>query len=84
MNRITVTLANEIEEALRRIQGGLIQGRKHDVSFTTTINIVLLAGIIATDEFSNETWKMIRDFLNDQRINLDLEGQTDNYINELK
>jgi len=84
MNRITVSLVSEIEDALRRIQGGLIQGRKQDISFTTTINTVLLAGIIATGEFSTETWDAVREFLDEQRVTLDLEGRTDSYINELK
>lgn len=84
MNRITVTLNDWIEEQLRGIQGGLISGRKHDVSFTTTINAVLLAGIAASGDFSEELWQTIRDFLDNEQINLDKEGLTDNFLNQLK
>lgn len=84
MNRITVTLNEVIEQQLRNIQGGLISGRKQDVSFTTTINTVLLAGILGSSEFSDKTWEQLRNFLDDEKVNLEREGLTDNYLNELK
>ncbi|MCV0392004.1 MAG: hypothetical protein K5790_01780 [Nitrosopumilus sp.] len=84
MNRITVTLNKEIEQQLRKIQGGLIAGRGEDVNFTTVINTVLLSGIIATDEFSEETWSSIRNFLDNEKETLDFEGLTDHFLNKLK
>ena len=84
MNRITVTLNEVIEQQLRNIQGGLISGRKQDVSFTTTINTVLLAGILGSSEFSDKTWALLKEFLDNEKVKLEPEGLTDNYLNELK
>ena len=84
MKRITVTLDTVIEQELRKIQGGLIAGRNQDVSFTTTVNVVLLAAMLGVDEFSEDTWVKVRKFLDDEQIELDMEGSTDNFLNQLK
>ncbi|MBI5378445.1 MAG: hypothetical protein HZA82_07470 [Thaumarchaeota archaeon] len=84
MNRLSITLNDTLEEKLRDIQGGLIRGRKADVSFTTTVNSVLLAGILASDKLDEEDWAMIRGFLDEEELNLNKEGLTDNFINRLK
>ncbi len=84
MNRLSITLNETLEEKLREIQGGLIKGRKADVSFTTTVNTVLLGGILGSDKLDEEDWTMIRDFLDKEELNLNKEGLTDNFINRLK
>jgi len=84
MSRITVTLEYDVEQALRMIQGGLISGRGHDVTYTTTINTVLVAGMIGVKDFSPKTWAAIREFLDKKHLSLNWQGMTDNYINELK
>ena len=84
MKRITVTLDTVIEQELRKIQGGLIAGRNQDVSFTTTVNVVLLAAMLGADEFSKDTWAKVRKFLDDEQIELDMEGSTDNFLKQLK
>lgn len=83
-NRLSITLDQVLEDKLRDIQGGLIQGRKADVSFTTTVNVVLLAGILASDKLDEKDWEMIRDFLDKEALNLDAEGLTDSFVNQLK
>ena len=83
MNRITISLVQELEEQLRKIQGGLIQGKKEDVSFTTTINLVLLSGILSTNNLSDDTLISIKKFMNGDIIQFDLENQIEEYINEL-
>lgn len=84
MNRLSITLNDRLEDELRNIQGGLIRGRKADVSFTTTVNAVLLAGVLASDKLDDEDWAMIRNFLDKEELNLNKEGPTDNFINRLK
>lgn len=83
-NRLSITLDRELGDILRDIQGGLIRGRKADVSFTTTVNVVLLAGVLASDKLDKDDWETIRDFLDKKGLNLDAEGLTDNFINQLK
>ncbi|MBI3639700.1 MAG: hypothetical protein HY223_05225 [Thaumarchaeota archaeon] len=84
MNRLSITLNDTLDEKLRDIQGGLIKGRKADVSFTATVNTVLLAGILASDKLDEKDWAMIRGFLDEEELNLNKEGLTDNFINRLK
>jgi len=84
MNRITVSLEGLIEQQLREIQGGLIAGRNQDVSFTTIINAVLFAAMLSVNEFSEDTWAKIRQFLDDKQVELKTEGLTDNFLNQLK
>lgn len=84
MNRLSITLNDILDEKLRDIQGGLIRGRKADVSFTTTVNVVLLGGILGSDKLDDEDWAMIRGFLDEEELNLNKEGLTDNFINRLK
>jgi hypothetical protein len=84
MSRLSITLDDKLEDELRDIQGGLIRGRKADVSFTTTVNTVLVAGILASDKLDDQDWAVIRDFLDKEELNLNKEGLTDNFINRLK
>jgi len=84
MTRLSVTLDDFLEEQLRKVQGQLIIGRKRDVSFTTTANVVLMGGILGSKYLKEKDWQHIRDFLNDKQINIDAEGLTDNYLNSLK
>ncbi|AIF84151.1 hypothetical protein NTE_02096 [Candidatus Nitrososphaera evergladensis SR1] len=84
MNRLSITLNDFLEEKLRGIQGDLIKGRKQDISFTTVVNMVLLGGILGSRYLKKDDWQAIKDFLDDQQINLDAEGLTDNYVNMTK
>ena len=83
MNRITISLTREIEGYLRNIQGGLIQNKKEDVSFTTIVNLVLFSGILSLNKLSDNDWKNIKDFMEGEKINVDPEQQIDVFINKL-
>lgn len=84
MKRLSVTLHDDIASPLRGIQGRLIEKLDKDISFTTIINAVLVGGILGANDFSEDTWTMINQFLHDEQINLDKEGLTDNFVNQVK
>lgn len=84
MQRMSVTLDDNVVKTLRGIQGRLIEKFEKDISFTTIVNTILLAGTLGSDDFSEETWAAISEFLHKEQINLDKEGLTDNFVNQLK
>ncbi|GEM_PF-2567471 len=84
MNRMSITLNDFLEDQLRDIQGRLIKELKQDMSFTTVVNLVLLGGILGSKYLKDKDWQVINAFLEDQRINIDAEGLTDNYVNSMK
>ncbi|MGQ0794823.1 MAG: hypothetical protein ACT4N5_01390 [Nitrosopumilaceae archaeon] len=84
MQRMSITLDDNIARTLRGIQGRLIEKFEKDISFTTIVNTVLLAGVIGTESFTEKTWTLLSQFLHEEQINLDKEGLTDNFVNQLK
>lgn len=77
MGRITVTLDDDIIKALRQIQGKFIADSGDEWSFTTIINMVLLGGLLGADRFRKKDWRTIYDFLEYQKLSLDLESGVD-------
>lgn len=77
MGRMTVTLDDDIMKALRKIQGKFIADSGEEWSFTTIVNMVLLGGLLGSDRFSKKVWRTILDFLEQQKLNLDLEAGVD-------
>ncbi len=78
MVRKTVTIHDKIYDSIQKIRAKLIEARVvDDLSFTSAINMVLLAGIIATKYFDDNAWKTIADFLNKEKEKLDHEALFD-------
>lgn len=84
MKRITITIDDEISTTLRKIQARLIEKFDKDISFTTIVNTVLFAGTAGSDYFDNDMWESISNYLHSEQLQLDKEGLTDNYDNQLK
>ena len=77
MARVTITLNDDIMKALRKIQGQFIAGSGDEWSFTTIVNMVLVGGLIGSKRFKSKDWTNIFDFLEDQKLDLDLEAGVD-------
>ncbi len=77
MGRITISLNDDIMRALRRIQGDFIGGSGEEWSFTTIVNMVLLGGLLGSKRFAKKDWRVIVDFLEEQKLDLDLEAGVD-------
>jgi len=84
MNRLSITLNDFLDDQLREIQGSLIKKLKRDISFTTVVNLVLLGGLLGAQHFDKKDWQTINEFLDEEQINIDKEGLTDNYVNSMK
>ena len=77
MGRMTVTLNDTLEKSLRRIQGKFIHDFEEDWSFTTIVNMVILGGLIGSKRLKKKDWEIIHDFLEDEKLSLDLEAGID-------
>jgi hypothetical protein len=77
MGRMTITLNNILEKSLRQIQGTFIHDFEKDWSFTTIVNMVILGGLIGAKKFKDEDWKIIHNFLEEEKLSLDLEAGID-------
>jgi len=87
MTRITITIDENLYKALRKIQGGFISSTGEDWSFTTIVNLIILAGIIAPEyldeELKEEFWETLRDFIKDKKIELELSGIEDKIVEKI-
>ncbi|RLI47605.1 hypothetical protein DRO69_00190 [Candidatus Bathyarchaeota archaeon] len=85
--RITITIDDYIYSWLRGLQGRLISETKEDWSFTTVVNMVLVAGIAAPmfidPKKEEEFWDIIHSFVKDKKITLETEAIVDKVIEEL-
>jgi len=77
MGRMTVTLDDFLQKELRKIQGRLIQGTGEDWSFTTIVNMVILGGLIGSERLKKKDWEIIRGFILEEKLSLDLEAGVD-------
>jgi len=55
----------------------LIQDTGEDWSFTTIVNMVILGGLIGPERLKKKDWEIIRGFLLDEKLSLDLEAGVD-------
>ncbi len=77
MKRKTITLDDVLYETIQKIRAGLISNGI-DMSFTTTVNVVLTCGILGSEKFDEEIWKEIADFFSGNPEE-DIESIIDNY-----
>ncbi len=77
MARVTITLNDTVMKTLRKIQGQFIAGSGDEWSFTTIVNMVLVGGLIGSTRFKKKDWLDIFDFIEHQKLDLDLEASVD-------
>lgn len=87
MTRITITIDENLYKALRKIQGNFISSTGEDWSFTTIVNLVILAGIIAPEyldeRLKNEFWRTLTAFIMDKKVELELSGIEDKIVERI-
>lgn len=59
--RKTITIKEDLESTIQKLRGEMIsQGL--DLSFSTTMNIVVVSGLVGCEKFDQEIWAEIADF----------------------
>ena len=78
MRRRTVTIDEILYREIQKVRASLIESDiVDDISFTTAINMVLLGGFLAIDRLIDTDWALIRQFLEDRALDLELDSFTD-------
>ena len=80
--RLTIVIDEEIESKLREIQGQLISADRASFSLSRTVNMVVLAGLMAADKLTAREWNIIKSTLGGKKMNLE-EIKTREYLANL-
>lgn len=83
MIRRTITLNDAIYNELQKIRASVIRAGR-DISFTTIVNVVLLGGIVGADSFDARTWRIIKNFVDQTGVELEIEAIRDQYADMIK
>ena len=81
--RRTITVEDFIHQVIQSIRGRIIEDTHKDFSYTTTVNMILLAGLIGASKFDDKDWGVIRSFLEDKRTGLEFAAIEDKIAAEL-
>lgn len=83
MARRTITIEDFIHQSIQKIRGRVIEGTQEDFSYTTAVNMILLAGIIGASKFDDKDWETIWAFLKDKKPALEFAAVEDKITEEL-
>ena len=67
----SITINTVLEEKLREIQSQLIGSTKTSWSLSTTINVVIISGLLALDKLNKEDFNKIKYFIESNKIPID-------------
>jgi len=81
--RRTITIEDFIHQVIQGVRGRIIESTHKDFSYTTTVNMILLGGLIGVSKFDNKDWEIIRSFLEDKETELELAATEDKIAEEL-
>lgn len=81
--RRTVTVEDNIHRSVQKIRAKLIEETGEDFSYTTTVNMLLLGGLIGVSKFDDEDWNILYDFLRDKKSELEFKALEDQIADNL-
>lgn len=74
LTRKTISIDDEIEAILRKIQGDCISSDTQSTSLSKVINIVVLCGLIASETLDSAQLKILREFAEGKKTKLTNEN----------
>lgn len=81
MKRKTISMDDEIYEALQRIRAAMISAGQ-DMSFTGTVEVILLSGILGADKLDNKRWQEIGEFMRKDSFE-NIESLMDQHVEQV-
>ena len=81
-HRITISLDTVICEKIKQLQDQMSKKSKRGYSFSKTINILLLGGILGNEKLLIRDWNIIKDYSDGKEISLE-DLLLDDYIDNL-
>lgn len=67
-NRLTLVIDDVMEDKLRELQGNLITSERKNFSLSKIVNMVLVAGLMASDKLSSSEWTTIRSLVYGKKV----------------
>ncbi len=69
--RKTISINKKLYDTIQKLRGNMIASGL-DLSFTTTVNVVMVSGLMGCEEFNEEIWAEIANFFKgEQAENID-------------
>ncbi|MFO7872125.1 MAG: hypothetical protein R6U26_00610 [Candidatus Undinarchaeales archaeon] len=69
--RKTISINKKLYDTIQKLRGNMIASGL-DLSFTTTVNVVMVSGLMGCEEFNEEIWAEIANFFKgEQGENID-------------
>lgn len=78
-NRLTIVIDDMMENKLHELQGNLIISERKNFSLSKIINMVLVAGLMASDKLTSSEWTMIRSIVYGKKVIIE-ELPTKEYV----
>lgn len=67
-NRLTIVIDDTMEEKLRDLQGNLISSERKNFSLSKIVNMVLVAGFMASNKLNSAEWTTIRSIVYGKKV----------------
>lgn len=79
--RITIMMDEDIQTKIKELQANLIESQNKYFSYSKVLNMVLLAGLLASEKLNREDWIFLRYYERNNKIN---QGKIfENYLENL-
>lgn len=78
-SRLTIVIDGDMQEKLRELQGNLITSERKNFSLSKIVNMVLVAGLMASDKLDSTEWTMIRSIVYGKKVIME-ELPTKEYV----
>ena len=78
-NRLTIVIDGDVQGKLMELQGNLITSERKNFSFSKIVNMVLVAGLMASDKLSSGEWALIRSIVYGKKVVIE-ELPTKEYV----
>lgn len=82
MTRKTISIDGEIEVMLRELQSNFIRSDSKSWSLSRIVNLVLLSGLVGSNELSVDNWQLIKSYLDGKKMHLQ-DREIGNYVSHL-
>ncbi|NIP62958.1 MAG: hypothetical protein GWO15_09460 [Nitrosopumilaceae archaeon] len=79
--RITIMIDEDIQAKIRELQANLIESQDKYYSYSKVLNMVLLAGLLASEKLNRDDWIFLRSYDRNNKLN---QGKIfENYLENL-
>jgi len=82
MKRKTITIDDDLYEALQKIRAAIIASGR-DITFTRLVKTVMISGILSAEKLDDEICEELWEFIQGRELDLQLEKLVDEYTRHI-